>query len=211
MRFVLALAAVVVLARIGSAGDAPLQELSRFLDVNYCIDRVLVSREISFTAPVSGAETTFLYFEWKVTASDQYGRAKRDELFGVVKYFPSGELEQLVIGGPLVGDKRLRDLRHDIRAARGWPNRARTLPFGPAAQPDEIGRTAAAAVSELLGVAVRVEDARFKVLNSIKEPDGTWHVDLRAVGDQNTRVIKARVEPFTAKVIEVDVCRANDC
>lgn len=211
MRLALALAAALAFAATASAVDAPLQELSRFLAGNYCVGGAAVIREISFTAPLSGAETTFLHFAWKVTVSDQYGRTKSDELFGVVKYCPSGKLEQLVIGGPLVHDKRLRDLRQAIRAARGWPKRDQGAAFGPGARADEVGRVTAAAVNELLGIAVQVKEVRFHPLNSIAEPDGTWHVDLRAVESEVAIVVKARVEPFSGSVIQVDVCRGDGC
>jgi hypothetical protein len=203
-------AAALSFSDAASTLDTPLQDLARFIAKNYRLDRAPVNREISYTAPLSGDETTFLHFTWKVTTTDQYGQGQRDELFGMVKYSPLGDLEQLVVGGPLVDSNHLRDLRRAIKAGRRWPKQHRSTPFGPNTSPDQIGLSAAQAIGQLLKTTAHVKAVRFNVMNSVGEPDGTWHIDLHAWDRGGNTVVTARVEPFTGKIIQVDVCR-EDC
>jgi hypothetical protein len=211
MRGAWLLAVAMILAWSERAGEFSLQNLGRFLSKHYCADRPLLNQEISFTAPLTGEQTTFLHFTWRVTSRDQYGRSKGDDLFGVVKYDTNGLLDQLVVGGPRVSEKRLAELRALIKTSRGWPARASGIAFGPNSDVDQIRELASGPISELLEVPVHSETVRFRITNAGGEPDATWHVQLRAV-DAGERVwVKARIEPFTGKIIQLDVCREDGC
>lgn len=203
--FIFALA--LLLAGKAEGDDMRLEALARFLARHYCEDGRALERSIQFTAPLTGIHTRFLHFEWQVSTADQYGKNRDVELDGVVRYTRAGELQQLVVGGPLAADERLRELRRSIVNSRGWPNAVTVLPFGPQAEGERVASMAVRAIKDLIGVPMSPETVAFCVLNPLGEPDGTWHVQLR--NNEEDVTVTVRIEPFEGKVIQADVERKN--
>jgi hypothetical protein len=161
------------------------------------------------TSPLIGEPVTFAHFEFKVSASDQYGRRRADEIDGVVTCDSDGRFEHLVIGGKRASGDDLRRLRQEIKRTHKWPTHFDRKPsFGPDADPNEIALRTTQPLRDFLGVQGRVVRMKFPAVNPVGEPDGTWHMQIRA---SDNALITARLEPFLGKVIEVDICRDSDC
>lgn len=200
------LAAMLVAALTGPSGS--LQHFAQVVKKHYCPPSPLVERYISFKTPLGGEPPALLYFHWKVTAEDEYGKNLGDELSGIVWYSPTGRLQRLIVAGPLVHDMKLRQLRSQIRQLGHWPSRT-DVPFGPHAEAAAVAEQARETASALTGVPLKSTlSAQFRLGNPAEEPDATWRIEF---GGEGQAKVRARVEPFSGQVIEVEVCGTGDC
>jgi hypothetical protein len=189
---------------------AALQRLARFIVQHYCGTTKDVTREVTFSAPLTGEPLMLLHFTWAVVARDQYGRDLENELSGFVEYDVSGDLRQLVASGSLTSADRLRHLRKQLNRNRKWPTRLKTIQFGPDTPPRIVSLAAKAAIAELIDADLVVRSATLRLMNASGHADGTWHV-IMADTRTPSRIIEVRVEPFTGTIVQIDVCDNDTC
>jgi hypothetical protein len=208
----LMLAAICMIAVAARSGPVDsLERLVEFVARHYCCRKAITSRDITFSAPLTGAPVTFLHFLWNVKTFDESGRLQRDDLSGLVRYTPSGDLEELEVTGRLTSEEPLRTLRKQMKRTKRWPTRPPTLPFGPTADPTTLAKRVVGSLNSLVDKDLVFVSGEFRTFRrSDGEPDATWYLTFRT-RDAAVAVVKARLEPFTGTFIQLNICAAGDC